>query len=53
VLRVDVNDVLEVAAAENQQSVETFAAQAFDPALGVRTRSRRPQRRVGFVNSVV
>src|SRR6266511_2047003 len=35
VLRVDVNDALELAAAEDQQPVETFAAQAFDPALGI------------------
>ena len=49
VLRVDVNDALEVATAENQQPVETFAAQAFDPALGVRTRPRRPHRLSGVL----
>jgi uncharacterized membrane protein YgcG len=44
VLGIDADDALEVAAAEDQQPVEALAAQAFDPALGVRTRSRRPYR---------
>jgi putative transposase len=37
VLRVDVNHALELAATKDQQPVETFAAHAFDPALGMRT----------------
>jgi hypothetical protein len=44
--RVDVNHAFEVGAAKDQQPVETFAARAFNPALGVRTRSRRPPRRL-------
>ena len=36
--RVDLDDALELAAAEDQQPVETLAAQAPDPALGVRSR---------------
>jgi hypothetical protein len=39
-----VNDALELTAAKDQQPVETLAAHAFNPALGVRTRSRRPHR---------
>jgi hypothetical protein len=38
-------DVLEVAAAEDQQPVETFTADAADPALGARSRLRRPHGR--------
>jgi hypothetical protein len=38
VLRVDTDDTLEVAAAENQQPIEAFAPQTADPALGMRTR---------------
>ena len=40
--RVDADGALEVAAAEDQQPVEALAAQAFDPALCVRTCPRRP-----------
>ena len=45
VLRVHVNDALEVAAAEDQQPVKACAPQACDPALGVRTSPRRPHGR--------
>src|SRR6478752_7715866 len=38
--------VLEVAAAEDQQSVEALAANASDPAFGVRSRLRRPHPRL-------
>jgi hypothetical protein len=38
--------VLEVAAADDQQPVETLAADAADPALGVGARLRRPHRRL-------
>jgi hypothetical protein len=40
--RVDVNDALEVAAAEDQQPVKALAPQACDPALRVRPRPRCP-----------
>ena len=39
-------DVVEVAAAEDQHPVEALAADAADPALGVRPRLRRPHRRL-------
>ena len=39
-------DALEVPAAENQDTVEAFAADAADPALGVRPRLRRTHRRL-------
>ena len=39
-------DVLELAAAEDQQPVEALAAQCPDPAFGVRPRLRRPYRRL-------
>jgi hypothetical protein len=45
VAHVDAENVLELAAAENQEPVETFAADAADPALDVRVRVRRPHRR--------
>src|SRR5205823_178216 len=38
-------DVVEVAAAENQQSVEALTANAADPALRMRSRLRHPYRR--------
>src|SRR5215213_8440309 len=38
---VDAEDVLELAAAEDQQPVEAFAAYGADPALHVRVRVRR------------
>jgi len=41
VRRVDVDDALELAAAEDQQPVEALAAQAPDPAFCVRSRPRR------------
>src|SRR6266545_2631546 len=44
VLRVFADHVFEVAAADNQQSVEALAPNASDPALGVRPRLRRLQR---------
>ncbi len=39
------DDVLEVVPAEDQKPVEAFTADASDPALGVRSRLRRPYRR--------
>ena len=39
-------DVLEVAAANDEDPVEAFAAEAADPALGVRPCLRRPHRRL-------
>jgi hypothetical protein len=42
---VDAEDVLEVAAAGDQEPVETFSADASDPALDVRVRVRRSDRR--------
>src|SRR5438093_561206 len=45
VLRVFADHVFEVAAADNQQSVEALAPNASDPALGVRPRLRRLHRR--------
>src|SRR6266511_5048030 len=44
VLRVFADHVFEVAAADNQQSVEALAPNASDPALGVRPRLRRLHR---------
>ncbi len=38
--------VLEVAVAKDQELVEAFPADAADPALGVRSRLRRPYRRL-------
>src|SRR6266540_1725010 len=46
VLRVFADHVFEVAAADNQQSVEALAPNASDPALGVRPRLRRLHRRL-------
>jgi len=43
--RVRCKGVLEVAAADDQQPVEAFPADASDPALGVRSCLRRPHRR--------
>jgi hypothetical protein len=42
---IDAEDVLEVAAADDQQPVEAFPAHAADPALAVSVRVRRPDRR--------
>ncbi len=42
VLRVDAHHALEMAAAEDQQPVETRAAQTANPALGMRSRPWRP-----------
>jgi hypothetical protein len=44
--RVSDHHALEVAAADDQQPVEAFAAEAADPALGMRPRPRRPHRRL-------
>jgi hypothetical protein len=41
---VDAENVLELAAAENQEPVEALAADTADPALDVRVRVRRPNR---------
>ena len=46
--RVGREDVVEVAAADDQEPVEAFAADASDPALGVRSRFRRPYRRSDY-----
>src|SRR6266542_3758144 len=46
VQRVDAEDMLEMTAADDQQPVEALAAHAADPALGVRSRPRRPHRRL-------
>ena len=43
--RVGREDVVEVAAADDQEPLEAFAADASDPALGVRSRLRRLYRR--------
>src|SRR5438067_9205513 len=45
VLDVDVEDVLELAAAEDQQTIEAFAADGAEPALYVGVRVRRLDRR--------
>jgi hypothetical protein len=42
---IDAQDVLELAAAEDQQPVEALTTNAADPALGVRIRVRRLDRR--------
>jgi RimJ/RimL family protein N-acetyltransferase len=44
-VHVDAEDVLEVAAADDQEPVEALAADAADPALRVGVRVRRPHRR--------
>src|SRR6266511_2751485 len=50
----DVSDehVVEVAAAEDQQSVEALAADAADPAFGVRSRLGRPHRRLNHTDAL-
>ena len=45
------HDAFEVAAADDQQPVEAFAAQAADPALGVRSRLWRPHRRLDHTDT--
>jgi hypothetical protein len=52
VLRIDVNYSFEVTAAEDQQPVEALAAEPFDAALGVRTRTRRPHRRLDHADAL-
>jgi hypothetical protein len=47
VAHVDAKNVLELAAADDQDPVETFAADAADPALDVRVRVRRTNRGYG------
>lgn len=42
--RVGLEDLVEVTASEDQQSVEAFAADAADPAFGVRPRLLAPAR---------
>jgi hypothetical protein len=49
-LDVDAEDVFELAAAEDQQPVEAFAADCADPALHVRVRIRRLHRRPGHLD---
>src|SRR6266498_3683589 len=46
VQRADAEDMLEMTATDDQQPVEALAAHAADPALGVRSRPRRPHRRL-------
>ena len=46
VLDIGREDVLEVASAEDQEPVKTLAADAPDPALGMRSRLRRSHRRL-------
>jgi hypothetical protein len=45
---VDAEHVLEMAATDDENSVETISAESADPAFGVSVRVRR----VGFVNSI-
>jgi len=52
VLRVDANDALEVAAADDQQPVEALPPQTADPALGVCSRLRRPHRRLDHTDAL-
>ena len=52
VLRVDANDALEVAAADDEQPVEALPPQAADPALGVCPRPRRPHRRLDHTDAL-
>ena len=49
---VDAEDVLELAAAEDQQPVEAFAAYGADPALHVRVRVRRLDGRTDDLGSI-
>ena len=49
--RVDVNDAFELAAADDQQPVQALAAQALDPALGLRLCLRRPHRRLDHADA--
>jgi hypothetical protein len=50
VLRIDAEDVLELAAADDQQSVEALAADAADPALHMGVRVRRLYRGADDLN---
>ena len=43
---VDAEHLLEMAAAEDEDSVETLSAEGADPALGVSVRLRRSHRRL-------
>jgi hypothetical protein len=45
VAEIDAEDVLELAAAEDEHLVEALSPCAADPALDVRVRVRRPERR--------
>ena len=51
VLDVDAQDVFEVAAADDQEPVETFGSDGSDEPLGVRVRLRRSHRRVDHADS--
>ena len=51
VLRVDPQDVFEVAAADDQEPVETFGSDGSDEPLGVRVRLRRSHRSVDHADS--
>ena len=51
-LSVGRKHVLQVAAADDQQPVEAFAADASYPALGVSARPRRPHRRFDHTDAV-
>jgi hypothetical protein len=48
---IDAKHVLELAAAKDQQPVEALATHATDPALGVRVRVRRLDRRTDHSDS--
>ena len=52
VLRVRLEDLVEVTASEDQDPVEAFAADAADPAFGVRPCFRRPHRRFDHANAI-
>src|SRR3954452_8137685 len=49
-LDVDVEDVLELAAADDQEPVEALAADASNPALHMRVRVRRLHRRTDYLD---
>jgi hypothetical protein len=52
VQRIRLDHEFEVAAAEDQEPVEALAADAADPALGVRSRLRRPYRRFDHTDAL-
>ena len=50
--RVDVDDALEVAAAEDEQPVKAFAPESADPTLGIGVRVRGSDRRADDLHSL-